>query len=129
MRIECKHHVVQPGVLTGNIDMRFACKHHGVQSGILISPDLSPRLQQKAREIVDLLYECDGEAVWACHVSEAFARQHNIRSGTEAWPDQFGEWEKELECCCQECFEEFHGGRFGDDYRWKKGGAQSGETA
>ena len=103
--------------------MLVACRSHGAQPGVMISSDLwGPSVQTEKPRIVDLLYEYDGDVVWEFHVSEAFAKQHGLSDGTEPLPDQPGEWATDLQCCCRVCFEEMHGGTFGDDHRWKRCG-------
>lgn len=100
--------------------MLVACRLHGTQLGVMISADLLGQFDKDSiPRIVDVLYECDGEIVWEFHVSEEFARQHELSDGTEPLPDQPGEWARDLQCCCRACFEEAHVGAFGDDHRWK----------
>ncbi|WP_425400469.1 hypothetical protein [Aeoliella sp.] len=97
--------------------MIIQCTTHGLQNGLLTSADLLAE-DSSNLEIVDLLYELEGEIAAAFHVSREFADAHQLRGGTEPLPEDYGEWVHELACCCMKCFEERHGSTFDGKHRW-----------
>ena len=98
--------------------MRIVCSKHGTQAGVVISPDLGTRRPKADISIVSIRYEFDGDIAWAFYVSKRFADEHGLVDCIEPLPDVPGEWVHELDCCCVECFKEFHHGTFNEQSAW-----------
>lgn len=100
--------------------MLVDCRTHGVQQGILVSPDVCPASTQLEQQpIVSVLFEHEGEIAIAFYVSRAFAVLYCLSDDAKPVPDQLGGWAKMLQSSCKLCFQEAHGGIFGNDHRWK----------
>jgi hypothetical protein len=86
----------------------------------MISPDLLAQQGElpAKQDVVDLLYDCDGEVAWVFHVSRGFAQTHALRAGVMPLPDAPLDWIHELQCCCKKCFEETSHGFFDDRFAW-----------
>lgn len=103
--------------------MMIRCPFHGLQMGMSVSRDLwvGPESEPRHDEVVSLVYTCDGMPWWCFYVSRAFAEQHGLVGGVAEMPDdpnEFGDWDREMWCCCDKCFKSAYGGHFHRVFRW-----------